>query len=124
MLDIFTYAGIRDETGAFVVKPILIPHNKDITPIKPTEFIYCDFSDATEEQLPLFAHAQGYQHPFGPADRLKIIYSIILNDAKKDLALMERNREIGGEQMYQLLTNFDSGVNSISYSCIFNFVAT
>ena len=86
--------GIQDNSGVFVVKPLTIGHNPDITPINPYEHIYCSFSDARDNQLPLFAHAQGFEHPFGPVDRIKLIFSIIEVDAK---IKMDYNDAIAGE---------------------------
>lgn len=90
-------AGKVDSKGVYTVKPLLINHNPEITPIKPHEYIYCEFSAAQDEtQLPLFAHAEGYQHPFGPVLRLKLIASIIEKDAEVDLDALLREGAIAG----------------------------
>ena len=87
--------GKKDSKGVYTVKPLIINHVPEITPIKPHEYIYCKFSSAQDEtQLPLFAHAEGYQHPFGPVHRLKLIASIIEKDAEVDLDSLQRDGTI------------------------------
>ena len=64
------------------VCPVIIPHDPEITDVRPHQFIYCPFPDDKDSHLlSLFAHASGLQHPFSSTIRSKLIMSIIENDA-------------------------------------------
>lgn len=79
--------GIPTKDGrGHVVRPLLINHNEEITPIKPHEFIYSELPGPDKQHLlSLFAHADGLSHPFGSLQRIKLISSIIERDANIDL---------------------------------------
>ena len=77
-------AGISDK-----VRPIYIPHDPEITEMKPYSNIYCHFPDEKDTHLlSLFSHANGLYHPFGAVARIKLLISLIRTDAGYDLPHM------------------------------------
>ena len=90
-------AGIPNKSGGYIVQPLLINHQPDITEIKPHEFIYSQFPGENDVHiLPLFAHADGLPHPFGSVHRIKLISSIIEKDAGINLYKLSHEGVVSG----------------------------